>query len=98
MNPLIQSIILSEQIFSNEHTHTHTPTHTYTHLHTHTHTHTHTHIYTHTHTHTHWHWRSKLRWGCKTVLVTGKGHWSARDLKSTSTRQKLWYAPKYQNQ
>src|SRR6218665_1274909 len=27
-----------------------------------------------------WHWRNKLRRGCKTVLVTGKGHWSARDL------------------
>src|SRR6218665_1567531 len=27
------------------------------------------------------HWRSKLRRGCKTVLMTGKGHWSARDLK-----------------
>src|SRR6218665_3586202 len=28
-----------------------------------------------------WHWRGKLRQGCKTVLVTGKEHWSARDLK-----------------
>src|SRR6218665_1194906 len=27
-----------------------------------------------------WHWQSNLRRGCKTVLVTGKGHWSARDL------------------